>query len=138
MFGVNGSVSFLWLRSACMHAQSLQSCPTLCDSINRSLSSSSVHDILQARIVKWVAMPSSRDLPNPGIKPMSPASASQSDSLLLSHQGSRWPRSIPWCIYMYICMCVCVYYIFFILSHVDGHLDCSRVLATVMWLADFR
>ena len=32
--------------------------------------------ILQARILEWVAMPSSRDLPNPGIEPaslMSPA-----------------------------------------------------------------
>ena len=30
-------------------------------------------EILQARILEWVAMPSSRDLPNPGIKRMSPA-----------------------------------------------------------------
>ena len=29
-------------------------------------------EILQARILEWVAMPSSRDLPNPGIKPRSP------------------------------------------------------------------
>jgi len=28
--------------------------------------------ILQARILEWVAMPSSRDLPNPGIGPRSP------------------------------------------------------------------
>ena len=32
---------------------------------------SSVHGILQARILAWVAMPSSRDLPHPGIKPTS-------------------------------------------------------------------
>ena len=32
---------------------------------------SSVHGILQARILEWVAMPSSRDLPDPGIKNMS-------------------------------------------------------------------
>ena len=36
--------------------------------------------ILQARILEWVAMPSSRDLPNPGIKPRPPAL--QADSLL--------------------------------------------------------
>ena len=31
-------------------------------------------EILHARILEWVAMPSSsRDLPNPGIKPKSPA-----------------------------------------------------------------
>ena len=37
-----------------MHANSLQSCPTLCD-MDCSLSMSSVHGILQARILEWVA-----------------------------------------------------------------------------------
>ena len=32
---------------------------------------SSVHGILQARILRWVAMPSAGDLPNPGIEPVS-------------------------------------------------------------------
>ena len=32
---------------------------------------SSVHGILQARIPEWVAMPSSRDLPDPGVEPAS-------------------------------------------------------------------
>ena len=36
---------------------------------------SSVHGIYQARILKWVAISSSRDLPDPGIKSMSPALA---------------------------------------------------------------
>ena len=39
---------------------------------------SSVHGIFQARTLEWVAMLSSRDLPNPGIEPtslMSPALA---------------------------------------------------------------
>ena len=35
---------------------------------------SSVHGILQARILEWFAVPFSMDLPNPGIKPLSPAS----------------------------------------------------------------
>ena len=39
---------------------SLQLCPTLGDSMNCSLPGSSVHGILQARILEWVAMPSSR------------------------------------------------------------------------------
>ena len=30
-----------------------------------------VHGLLQARILEWVAFPFSRDLPNPGIKPRS-------------------------------------------------------------------
>ena len=49
----------------------------------------SVDGILQARILEWVAMLFSRDLPNPGIETAPPASlALQADSLLLSHQGS--------------------------------------------------
>ena len=39
----------------------------------------SVHEILQARILEWVAITFSRDLPNPGTEPKSPAS--QADSL---------------------------------------------------------
>ena len=50
---------------------------------------SSVHGILQARILDWIVMSSSRDLPDPGIEPASPAApAMQADSLLLSHLGS--------------------------------------------------
>ena len=41
----------------CVHAQP---CPTLCDLIDCSLPGSSVHGILQARILECVAMPSSR------------------------------------------------------------------------------
>ena len=44
---------------------------TLCSPIDCSLPGSSVHGLLQARILEWVAMPSSRDLPDPGIKPES-------------------------------------------------------------------
>ena len=44
----------------CVPAKSLQLCPTLCDPMNCSPPGSSVHGILQARILEWVAMPSSR------------------------------------------------------------------------------
>ena len=44
-----------------------KSCPIHC-----SLPGSSVHGILQARILEWVAISFSRDLPNPGIEPRSP------------------------------------------------------------------
>ena len=37
-----------------------QSCPTLCDPMSCSLPGSSVHGILQARILEWVAFPFSR------------------------------------------------------------------------------
>ena len=40
---------------------------------------SSVHGILQARILEWVSIPSPGDRPDPGIEPWSPAL--QADSL---------------------------------------------------------
>ena len=48
---------------------SLQSCPALCNPLDSSPPGPSVHGILQARILEWVAMPSSGDLPNPGTEP---------------------------------------------------------------------
>ena len=66
-----------------------QSCLTLSNPTDCSPPGSSVHGILQARILEWVAMSSSRDLPDPGIEPVSPvAPALQVDSLQLKHQGS--------------------------------------------------
>ena len=50
-----------------------QSCPTLCDPMDCSLPGSSFLGIFQARILEWVAISFSRDLPNPGIEPGSPA-----------------------------------------------------------------
>ena len=42
-----------------------QSCLTLCDPIDYSLPGSSVHEILQARILEWIAIPFSRGSPRP-------------------------------------------------------------------------
>ena len=49
----------------CLHAKSLQLCSTLCDPMDCSPPGSSVHGILQARILEWVAMPSSRGSSQP-------------------------------------------------------------------------
>ena len=46
-----------------------QLCLTLCNPVDCSPPGSSVHGILQERIMEWVAMPSPRDLGNPGIGP---------------------------------------------------------------------
>ena len=46
---------WLWV-----HIKSLQSCPALCDSMDYSPPGSSVHRILQASILEWFAMLSSR------------------------------------------------------------------------------
>ena len=44
------------LYAAAAAAKSLQSCPTLCDPIDGSPPGSSVHRILQARMLEWVAI----------------------------------------------------------------------------------
>ena len=41
-------------------AKLLQSCPTLCDPMDCSPPGSSAHGVIQARILEWVTMPSSR------------------------------------------------------------------------------
>ena len=52
-------------QSACMHAKLLWLCPTLCDPMDCSLPGSSVHGILWAKILEWVAMSSSRGSSQP-------------------------------------------------------------------------
>ena len=51
----------------CVHACVLvaQPCPTLCDPMDCSPSGSSVHGILQARTLEWVAIPFSRGSSRP-------------------------------------------------------------------------
>ena len=44
-----------------MHPKPLQSCLTFCDTLDCGLPGSSVHGILQTRILEWAAMPFSRE-----------------------------------------------------------------------------
>jgi len=99
-----------------------QLCLTLCDPMGYSPPASTVHGILQARILEWVAMPFST--------------------------GSYWPRNwiqvSPHCKQIlyhlsyqgspYMCMCVYIYththYIFFMPSSV-GHFGCFRIFLTI-------
>ena len=46
-------------------AKLLQLCPTLSDAMDHSLSGSSVHEILQIRVLEWVAIPFSRGSSRP-------------------------------------------------------------------------
>ena len=66
---MDGSISIWEIKGLCMPAKSLQSCPTLCDLMGCS-PGSSVHGILQAIILEWVALPYAR--------------------------GSSWPRDQIW------------------------------------------
>ena len=83
---------FLWFNPINAHVLVAWLKPTVCDPMDCSSPGSSVHGILQARILEWVAIPFSSDLPDAGL----------SLSLLyhrqipyhLSHQGS--PECLWW------------------------------------------
>ena len=60
-------MGYIYIASKCMYAKLLQPCLTLCHSMDHSLPGSSVHGILHARVLEWVAMS--------------------------SYRGSSWPRS---------------------------------------------
>ena len=49
-----------------------QLCLTLCNPMDYSLPGSSIHGIFQARVLEWVAISFSGDLPDSGIKPRPP------------------------------------------------------------------
>ena len=57
---------------ACVRAKSLQSCLTLCNTMDCSPPSSTVQEILQARILEWVASIAPGALPNPEMEPTVP------------------------------------------------------------------
>ena len=59
-------ISFIYI---CVHAKSLQSCSTLCNTMDCSPPGSSVHGILQARIVEWAAVSSQVIFPTQGSNP---------------------------------------------------------------------
>ena len=61
-------------KYACIHAKLLQLYTTLCNPMYCSPPGFSAHEILQARILEWVAMPSSRE--------------------------SSWPRDWIWILYV--------------------------------------
>ena len=64
-----------------------QSCPILCDTMDYT-----VHGILQARILEWVAIPSLGVLSNPGTEPRFPAL--QADSLPAEPPGKPGCRDL--------------------------------------------
>ena len=63
-----------------------KSCLNVCNPMNCSLPGFSLHGISQARVLEWVAISFSGDLPNPGNESESPAW--QVDSLLVRDLGS--------------------------------------------------
>ena len=82
----------------CIHTKSLQSCPALCDPVDDSPPGSSVHGILQARILEWTAVSFSGDLPNPGIESASLMSPTLAGSFFTT--GATWGAHVH--VYMHI------------------------------------
>ena len=76
--------------------------------VDCSLPGSSVHEILQARTLEWISVPSSGDLPCPG------------KTGLMSFMSPAWlvvlTTSITWktLIYMYVCVCIYRYVSYYI------------------------
>ena len=63
MYNSNQWLNFL--KAEGKESEVAQSCPTLCDPVDCSLPGSSVHGILQARILEWVAISFSRGSSRP-------------------------------------------------------------------------
>ena len=76
------------LSYACNACSVAQLCPTLCDPVDCSPPGSSVHGILQARVLDWAAMPSSRSASRPRDRTCICLLRWQADSLSLNHLGS--------------------------------------------------
>ena len=141
--------SILQSRIGCMYAKSLQSCPIFCNAMDYNLPGSSVHGILQARILEWIAMPSSRGSSQPR-NLMSPALAAeffttaaksfQSCSTLCdpidgSPLGSSVPgifqaRVLEWVAKCHVCL---EYKSLFYWSIVDLQ-GCANLCCTAKWL----
>ena len=82
-------------KALSMHVKSLQSYPTLCYTMDCSPPGCSVHWILKARILEWIAMLSSRESSQPGDQTcVSWVSCITGDSLSLGHCRSPPSQSI--------------------------------------------
>ena len=103
----------------CVHAKSIQSCPTLCNPMDCSPPGSSVHGILQASILEGIAMPSSRGSSESRDRTwvscllhwqtyslqLVPPGEPIHKCLLLTFMRMQWNIALNTC----VCVCVCVW-----------------------------
>ena len=76
----------VWWMDRTMHVCA-QSCLTLCDPVDCKPPGSSVQGILQARILEWVSMLSSRGSSQPRIEPTSPVLAGR---FFTKREAPKW------------------------------------------------
>ena len=95
-------------------------CMTFCHPMDYSPPGSSVHGILQSRILEWVAIPSPGNIPGPGIKHRSPelqAESLLSESPTCSIHLPKWFTHKKAYYFVFIlcgvCVCVCMFCYFF-------------------------
>ena len=80
----------------CLPCMFAQLCLTLCNPMDCCPLGSSVHRILQARILEWLPFPPPGDLPNPGIyQQLLDLLHCQADSLPMSNLGLQEAPRIP-------------------------------------------
>ena len=75
-----------------MHAKSLKLCPILCDPKYCSPPGSSVHGILQVRILEWVAMPFSK---SHALLFMTPWTIARQAPLSMGSSRQEYQRGLP-------------------------------------------
>ena len=84
-----------------------QSCPILCDPMDCSLPGSSIHGILQARLLEWVAISFSRGSSQPRNKTWVSCISGKffyhlshqgSPESMLSSNSSLYPQNLAWCL----------------------------------------
>ena len=130
------TTALICLQPMHVYMLSLFSCVWLCDPLDYSLPGSSVHGILQARILEWVtATPSSRDLPSPGIKPSSLTSPAQAGGFFTTHdtwEAHLQPTVLPFLEWHINGLMQYVTFSDRLLSVSSVHLRC---LPVVFWLA---
>ena len=106
-----------------------QSCPTLCDPMDCNLPGSSVHGILQARILEWVSIPFSNFQGNFLTQGLTRVSYIEGGFFYhVSYQGR--PQSVPrkcLCIWLTLLQCLG----FPVISH--GHTDELGLLYLIPW-----
>ena len=78
-----------YLIAEYLRAKLLQSSPTVCNPNDCRPPGSSVHSILQARILEWVAISSSRDLPNSEMQPKSLTSPALAGGFFTTEQPGK-------------------------------------------------
>ena len=84
----------------CVCTKLLQSCSSLCDPMDRSLPGSSVHGILQARILEWVPMSSYRGSSWPRIKPASLTSPTLTDGSFTTSATWEAQTTYSWVLFL--------------------------------------